>query len=492
MGQDLGLPTTAVADRILGRRDQEHAMSIEIETDYLVVGAGAAGMAFTDALLTQSDATITIVDRRHAPGGHWIDAYPFVRLHQPSAFYGVASVPLGSDAIDQSGPNAGFYELASADELRTYYAQLMQRRFVASGRVRFFPCSDYIGGEADRHRFVSRLTGTAHEVRVRRKLVDTSYLEGSIPATSAPPFEVAEGVRCIPAGSVTQITQQPKQIVIIGAGKTAMDTCVWLQTNGVPASAIRWIKPREGWWLNRRYYQPHTYLPDFYAGVGKQVQAIAEATSMDDLFDRLEADEIFLRVDRSVRPTMMHGAIVSETEVALLRQIKEVVRLGHVRRIESDRIVLDDGVVPTGHDAIYVHCAARGLPRPALRPIFEADRITVQPMFWGFASFQFALLGVVESMIEAVEDKNRLCRPIAYWDGNADYLTAYLALMAAERARNAHPALAAWARDTRLHPMGSLAQHRDSPTVVEARECIKRFGAAAAGNLVRLLSVRSG
>ena len=67
----------------------------EFETDYLVVGAGAAGMAFTDALLEHSDATVTIVDRRHAPGGHWIDAYPYVRLHQPSAFYGVGSVPLG-------------------------------------------------------------------------------------------------------------------------------------------------------------------------------------------------------------------------------------------------------------------------------------------------------------------------------------------------------------------------------------------------------------
>jgi UDP-galactopyranose mutase len=42
----------------------------ELETDYLVVGAGAAGMAFTDGLLEHCDTTITIVDRRHAPGGH--------------------------------------------------------------------------------------------------------------------------------------------------------------------------------------------------------------------------------------------------------------------------------------------------------------------------------------------------------------------------------------------------------------------------------------
>lgn len=84
-------------------------MDHAIETDYLVVGTGAAGMAFADSLLTHSDATVTLVDRRHAPGGHWIDAYPFVRLHQPSAFYGVESVPLGRDTIERSGLNAGYY-----------------------------------------------------------------------------------------------------------------------------------------------------------------------------------------------------------------------------------------------------------------------------------------------------------------------------------------------------------------------------------------------
>ena len=85
-----------------------------IEVDYLVIGTGAAGMAFTDALISESDATVLMVDRRHGPGGHWNDAYPFVRLHQPSAFYGVNSRNLGEDRIDDTGPNAGFYERATA------------------------------------------------------------------------------------------------------------------------------------------------------------------------------------------------------------------------------------------------------------------------------------------------------------------------------------------------------------------------------------------
>src|SRR5215467_8015723 len=57
-----------------------------LTTDYLIVGSGANGMIFADQLLSETDAEILIVDRHHMPGGHWNDAYSFVRLHQPSAF----------------------------------------------------------------------------------------------------------------------------------------------------------------------------------------------------------------------------------------------------------------------------------------------------------------------------------------------------------------------------------------------------------------------
>lgn len=458
-------------------------MDEELETDYLVVGAGAAGMAFTDALLAHSDATVTIVDRRHAPGGHWIDAYPYVRLHQPSASYGVSSVPLGQDALDVAGTNAGYYELAGADEIRAYFAHVMHRRFLPSGRVRYFPSSEYLG----ENRFVSRLAQVSWKVRVRRKVVDTTYIEGAIPATSAPPFEVADGVRCVPAGEIARIGERPERFVIIGAGKTASDACVWLLEQGVPASVIRWIKPRESWWLNRRFHQPHALLPDFYRGMAIQLEAMAQATSVQDLFARLETEEFFLRIDPSVAPTMFRGAAISEAELGLLRRIEDVVRLGHVQRIERDEIVLDEGRVPTSEGTVHVHCASRGLARPPLRPIFEPGRVTVQPFCWGFACFYFAMLGVVEATVESDEEKNRLCPPIAYWDANTDYLSAFLATLANGRALAAHPALASWAKDTRLNPLGGIALYRDASNVIDARERIKRFGAAAASNLVKLL-----
>ena len=74
-----------------------------IDTDYLIIGSGTTGLAFADTLIEETDAHVTIVDRHGKPGGHWNDAYPFVTLHQPSAFYGVNS---WSSAAAERTPSA--------------------------------------------------------------------------------------------------------------------------------------------------------------------------------------------------------------------------------------------------------------------------------------------------------------------------------------------------------------------------------------------------
>ncbi len=129
--------------------------SHSLETDYLVIGAGAAGLAFTDSLIAESDAEVIVVDRRATPGGHWNDAYPFVQLHQPSLYYGVNSMPLGPEAIQTSGREAGMYGRASGAEIREYFGRVMNERLVRSGRVRFFPECNSDGGR----RFESMVTG---------------------------------------------------------------------------------------------------------------------------------------------------------------------------------------------------------------------------------------------------------------------------------------------------------------------------------------------
>jgi hypothetical protein len=61
--------------------------------------------------------------------------------------------------------------------------------------------------------------------------------------------------------------------VIIGAGKTAIDACLWLLEIAVPPSEIRWIKPREAWLTNRVYVQSGALVGKFIEGLALQLEA---------------------------------------------------------------------------------------------------------------------------------------------------------------------------------------------------------------------------
>jgi len=294
-------------------------MSKKIKTDYLVIGSGAVGMAFVDTLLDEKpDADIVMVDRFAKPGGHWNSAYPFVTLHQPSAFYGVNSRELSQGLRDETGLNKGFGDLATGAEILAYFDSVMRQKFLTSGRVRFFPLSNYLGEGVFEHRLsAEQTTATA------QKIVDCTHLNTSVPSTHAPNFTISDDVRFMPLNDLPNITEAPKGYTIIGGGKTGIDAILWLLENNISPKSIRWIKSRDAWLINRKHTQP---FPDFFEdSIGNQAnmfEAIAAATSKSDMFDRLEACGYFLRLDPTVRPTMFHGATISEAELMELRRVK--------------------------------------------------------------------------------------------------------------------------------------------------------------------------
>lgn len=457
-----------------------------LETDYLVIGAGAVAMAFVDALIEDPDVDVIMVDRRSAPGGHWLDAYPFVRLHQPSANYGVNSMPLGHDRIDNDGPNRGFHELAGQPEICGYFDRVMQHRFLPSGRVRFFPMTGYLG---DR-RIRSTLTAQESEVVVRRRVVDATVLASRVPATERPPFEVAEGVRCIPVGELVGVSEPPAGFVIIGAGKTAMDACTWLLEQGTPPGAITWIRPRDGWLINRANFQPGAGAIATFEGVVLELEAVAACGSVEEAYERLEQDEVMLRLDPTVRPTMGKGPTLTVAELQGLRRIQNVIRLGHVRRIERDRIVLEQGSIPTTTGHLHVHCAAPGLPRVPPRPIFTDDTITLQCITRQHPTLSAALTGFVERTDRSPAEKNRLLPPNPYSDTPFDFLRAVLMGLRAETQWGEAPDVQAWLDESRLNVVKDLGstddgarlqvlQERFLIALFPALEKLREFAAAA-------------
>jgi hypothetical protein len=436
---------------------------VELEADYLVVGAGAAGMAFTDALVDQADVSVVLIDSKHGAGGHWLDAYPFVRLHQASAFYGVSSTLLGGGRIQQDGPEAGLHERATAPEICAYYARVLHERLIGSGRVRFYPGCDHVGGGA----FVSRLSGTRYDVTVRRAVVDATYLSPRIPSSTPPPFGVADGVRVIPVNQLAKIDAAPSQYVVVGSGKTATDACIWLLGNGVEPGAIRWVRPRDPWMLNRAVIQPD---PAVFMGMAADtLEAAADASSPDDFFLRLEAAGIMLRIDRSVTPTMAKAPTLAQWELDRLRTIEDVVRLGHITQVERGRIVLEQGEVAIAPDAVVVHCAAAGLTYRPLVPIWRPKEITLQPIRAGFPCFGAALAGHVEgTKPDDDELKNALCPPTPYPDTPVSWTAMQLLGNRASMAFNSDPELRAWSAQTTLNPARVPPELADSPEVAAA------------------------
>lgn len=451
-------------------------------TDYLVVGCGAAGMAFTDVLLEHSDAEVVLVDRRHAPGGHWNDAYSFCRLHQPSAFYGVDSLPLGLDTIDTVGINRGGYERASAAEICGYFQQVLDRRFLATGRVRYLPMSEHVGGG----RIVSRITGDEVEVSVRRGVVDAQYVSPTIPATRPPPFEVAPGATCVPVNALARLEHPGAGYVIVGGGKTAMDAIVWLLDQGTDPDAISWVKPREALLTNRRYFQPLTQAWSFIDGVSYWAEAGAEASSLDDLFARLLSREVLLQVDEDVTPTMAKAPTINRRELEQLRRVADVIRLGHVRRISRHEIVLDHGTVATSPDHVHVHCAASGVPQRPQRKVFSDDRITLQPVRWSQPCLSAAVTGYLEATRDDLDDKNRLCRPHRYPDRPADLAEMVAHSMQLDLIWSMDADIQEYIDSTRLNPVLGWKDHLDQPHVQAAIERFTTHVEQAITNIERL------
>ncbi|MEM8860327.1 MAG: NAD(P)/FAD-dependent oxidoreductase, partial [Chloroflexota bacterium] len=399
----------------------------QLETDYLVIGTGAIGMTFVDVMLEETDANFIMVDRFHMPGGHWNNAYPFVRLHQPSAFYGVASTDLGSNRIDEIGSNKGYYELASGPEISAYFEKVMRERFLASGRVQYFPMCNYEGNNT----FSSLLSEDKYTVTVNKKLVDGTFFKTTVPSMHQRNFEVDSDVKCIPPNDLPRLAAGHKSFVVLGGGKTAMDTCVWLLDNGANPDTITWVRPRDSWLMNRRTTQPGAAFFETTVGsFADNLDAMRDATSVTDLFSQMEASGSMLRIDQTVEPTMFHYATISEGELDQLRRIKHVIRGQRIQQLENNKMIMTDGEsVSVAENTLFVDCTARAVPLgddQLTHTVFEPGQITLQVVFAPLLTYSAAVIAYVEANFETDKEKNALCNPIQLADTPAQWMPSTL------------------------------------------------------------------
>ncbi|MFT7219424.1 MAG: hypothetical protein ACI8Z1_001038 [Candidatus Azotimanducaceae bacterium] len=419
---------------------------MSIQVDYLIVGSGAMGMAFADVLLHETDATMAIVDRHDRPGGHWNDAYPFVRLHQPSAFYGVNSRNLGNDTVDQVGWNKGLFELASGTEVIAYFDQVMREQLLPSGRVHYFPNTEY----ADNGDLSSKVTGETIDITATT-IVDATYMNVTVPSMKKPDYAIDPGVQCVPVNGLPQAASPEMSYIVVGAGKTGMDACLWLLRNNVTPARISWIMPRDSWMLDRANIQPGILAGRAASVFAAQLKIAAESTSLEDLFDKVGESGQLLRLTDDIEPTMYRCATVTTDELEQLRRIDNVIRMGRVEALTPGLIKLENGEVSVDEkNTLFIDCTADGLERRPVCNVFENGKITLQSVRTCQQVFSAAFIAHIEVAFSDMTEKNQLCTPVPHPDNHIDFLRTTLANTINGAAWSAHPELQSWLAQSRL------------------------------------------
>ncbi|UVJ40773.1 NAD(P)-binding protein [Arthrobacter sp. CJ23] len=452
-------------------------------TDYLVIGAGASGLAFADALLHESDAEVLLVDRRAEVGGHWRDAYSFVLLHTPSAYYGVNSLRLGRNRIIESGRNAGFYEQATGAEVCAYFETVLARQLQSSGRAQFLGRTGFL----DHHDGIARIrhleTGEVEEVVVRRRIVDARYQEASVPATHTPSYTVDPDAAFAPVGMLPERAGDYREFIVIGAGKTAADACLWLLDAGTDPDRIRWVRPREMWFTNRAGMQPLEQVASILNGLADDAEAGAHARDVVDMCHRLEDVGRLMRLDPSVEPTMYRGTMLSRPELTALQQIGNVIRLGHVEAVGVDRLRLTAGGVTAARHTLVVDCSARGLSASPPVPIFVDNTIRLQQLRHNSPTFNAALLGFIEAHRDDAAEKNRLAPPNPYANTPRDMASMFTRTWVTERLWQGEADIRHWIEQSRLNLLCGLAERTGD---VAAKAAAGRFTNHVADAIARL------
>lgn len=441
----------------------------DFETDYLIVGAGAVGLAFADTLIDEDpDCHITFVDKHAKPGGHWNDAYGFVALHQPSATYGVNSMEFPSEHIDTHGPNKGLHALASGQEVLAYFERVMSMRLLPTGRVEYHRLSEFKGRDDDGVATIeSILNGSQTNIKVRRKLVDATFYQTSVPSTHKRPFTETGGVEVVPPGELPGLWKRPTDLpdhyVVLGAGKTAMDTVIWLIQGGVDPDAISWVRPRESWLWNRDKVQPGEEF--FEAVMDMQIGMLRAAVKAEDgaeLMRIMGEQDFYLRIDADVEPEMFHYAIISHGEIDILRRVKNVIRGKRVTSIEPGKLRFADGDVDVPANSLFIDCTATAVPfsvrgEGGPKPIFRGDTIVLQPLQTPLVVFSAAIAAFLEAHLEDDVAKNQMAAPGPLTDTPATFPYAQMINMMNR---------GAWAQNDKI--MGFLARSRldlTTPTI---------------------------
>ena len=441
------------------KKDRAGDEKATLTCDYLVIGAGATGMAFADTMLESSAATnassapsVIIVDKHPKPGGQWNDSYSFVRLHQPSKCYGVESEKLEPTEV---GEDADTHR-ATREEILAYYENVCKKlgdkfefQFIGGTWFDFDQLKNASTEDDDGTLYrLQQQGGTSQAVRVKNKVVDGRYLEPDLPVFVKAKFAYNEAsINCIPVNSLSDASfKRTSHYVVIGGGKTGMDAIVYLQTQmNVDPNSIMWIVPSDAWITAREQIGSCMEFLHTCTEIAKQKYKNGEGNdSAKSLEELVKSEDFFqngfLEWERSGKvyrmkamptqlPTKFKDATLCKKEMAVIKKVTRVI--GHHGRVKAisdngDLQFVDGTTLPLpwaasnggngADDTTFVHASAGAFNYSkhldASPPPFGDKVITIQDVY-GTPGFCFvgSLFGKLESLGNMLsnDEKNSMC-----------------------------------------------------------------------------------
>jgi len=306
------------------------------------------------------------------------------------------------------------------------FDNVMNHKFLTSDRVSYYPMCEYLGN----NKFTSTTSGQAFEVTVNKRTVDATYLNTSVPSTHTPNFSIDNDVNFVPLNNLPIIQAPHSLYVVVGGGKTGIDACIWLLENQVDPDKIMWITPRDAWLIDRKNTQPtEEFFFDTMEAQAAQMEAMANASDIDNLFERLENAGVLIRIDKNIKPEMYHGATISELELAQLRRIKNVIRKGRVTHISKNNIAFEKGENTTPDNTLFIDCSASAIREFKPLPVFNGHVITLQMIRIIQPVFSAALIAHIEAEYQNDDQKNALTQVVPAPNKSNDWLTVNAANM---------------------------------------------------------------
>ncbi|MBX7433518.1 FAD-dependent oxidoreductase [Mycobacterium sp. Y57] len=219
--------------------------------DVCIVGAGLAGLnaLFVASRYLGRDQKVVLIDRRPAPGGMWVDTYPYVRLHQPHPMFTAGDI--------EWTLNKEPSHLATRDEVLGHFAHCLDEignRISVDERYGWTLEADE--ETTDGVRITCRTPSGEVRVIEAAKLIKAYGFRVTpndpLPLTSTRVNSVSPDSCDVRGG---EIGRSDTPVWVVGGGKTAMDTAHALITR-YPGREVNLVAGSGTMFSSREHFFP--------------------------------------------------------------------------------------------------------------------------------------------------------------------------------------------------------------------------------------------